>query len=102
MPLESAVAVATIAGPFVALAVGAAQVWIVHRGIAAMTLAGDRREKREDTRHAESMEALRALIRGMEHQGAALERQGVALERQGAALERQGAAFEAALKGGRI
>ena len=77
MTLETAVAVATIASPIVAAMVGAAQVAVVAWGIWVMTRAQDAREDaraaredaraaREDARHRESMEALRALIHGME------------------------------------
>ena len=45
-------------------------VTVILAGIRQMRHTGDLREKCEDARHAESMEALRALIRGMEHQGA--------------------------------
>ena len=66
MTLETAVAVATIASPIVAALVGAAQVAVVAWGIRVMTRAQDARADREDARHRESMEALRALIHGME------------------------------------
>lgn len=65
-----------------ALAVGS--IWF---GIWQMRRAGDQRAAGEDTRHAEAMTALQALVQGLERQGQALERQGQALERQGAALE---------------
>ena len=74
------------------LIVSAAAVSSIWFGIWQMRRAGDQRSAREDTRHAEAMTTLRALVQG-------LERQGQALERQGHALERQSQALEAALKG---
>ena len=55
------------------LAIGAIQavavivgVILVSQGLRQMRRSSDLREKRDDQRHAESMEALRALIHGME------------------------------------
>ncbi len=50
----------------VAGTVGLIQAGLITWGLLLMRRAGDQREKREDARHAESMEALRALIHGME------------------------------------
>lgn len=47
-----------------------ASIWF---GIWRMGRAGDQRAAREDARHTEAMEALRAVIQGLERQGAALE-----------------------------
>ncbi len=44
------------------LAVGALAVGSIWLGIRQMRRAGDQREKREDARHREAMEALRVLI----------------------------------------
>ena len=71
---------ASIAIPFVAGLVGAGQIIVVSIGIRVMDKANkdrarqveaqlrdaDQREKRADQRHAENMEALRGLIKGME------------------------------------
>ncbi len=48
------------------LTVSAFAVGSIWFGIWQMRRAGDQREKREDARHAESMRALEALIKGME------------------------------------
>ncbi len=50
---------AALAVPLVALIVGAGQVIVVSVGIRVMRRTSDQREKREDARHAEAMEALR-------------------------------------------
>ena len=50
---------AALAVPLVALVVGAGQIIVVSVGIRAMRRTSDQREKREDARHAEAMEALR-------------------------------------------
>ena len=50
---------AAIAIPLVALIVGAGQIIVVSVGIRVMRRTSDQREKREDARHAEAMEALR-------------------------------------------
>ena len=90
---------AAIAIPVVSGLVGLGQCGLIWLGLRRMGQTSDAREKREDhraardeARHLEAMTMLRALVQG-------LERQGAALERQGAALERQGVALEAALKG---
>lgn len=56
------------------LATAVVGVGLVGAGIRAMTEAAKRRDRQldehrrdQDQRHAESMEALRALIKGMEH-----------------------------------
>lgn len=54
------------------LALQTAAVGAIFYGIGQMRRAGDQRAQREDARHAESMESLRALIRGMDQQGEAL------------------------------
>ena len=50
---------AALAVPLVALVVGAGQITVVSVGIRVMRRTSDQREKREDARHAEAMEALR-------------------------------------------
>ncbi len=50
---------AAVAIPLVAFVVGAGQVIVVAIGIRVMRSTADQREKREDHRHAEAMEALR-------------------------------------------
>ena len=46
----------------------------------ARTLAGKQQEQQAEHRHAETMTALQALIRGLDNQGEALKKQGQALE----------------------
>ena len=48
------------------LAVSGVTVLLVWQGLRQMRRSGDQRADREDARHRESMEALRALIHGME------------------------------------
>ena len=50
---------AAVAIPLAAFVVGAGQVIVVAIGIRVMRRTADQREKREDHRHAEAMEALR-------------------------------------------
>ena len=50
---------AAVAIPLVAFVVGAGQIIVVAIGIRVMRRTADQREKREDHRHAEAMEALR-------------------------------------------
>lgn len=64
---------AAIAIPVVAGLVGAGQILVVLKGIRVMQRTSDQREKREDARHAEVMEALRqqgealrAVVKGLE------------------------------------
>ena len=64
---------AAIAIPLVAGLVGAGQILVVLKGIRVMQRTSDQREKREDARHAEVMEALRqqgealrAVVKGLE------------------------------------
>ncbi len=93
-PLEIVFAAASLA--LQTVAVGA-----IFYGIGQMRRAGDQREKREDARHSETMEALRqqgevlqALVRGIEQQGEALRQQAEALKQQGEALRQQGEALK--------
>ena len=78
--------------------IGAGQIGIVYYGISRMVQANDgraqlqrdlmeRQERQSERRHAETMTALQALIRGLDNQGEALKQQGQALSRQGQALE---------------
>lgn len=62
-----------IAIPVTAGLVGAGQILVVLKGIRVMQRTSDQREKREDARHAEAMEALRqqgealrAVVKGLE------------------------------------
>ena len=70
------------------LSVGVAGILLVWQGLRQMRRAGDQREKREDARHTEAMQAL--------------DSQAEALRAVVVGLERQGAGLEAALKGGRV
>lgn len=63
------------------LAVGAVGVTLVWRGLQQMRHAGDQREKREDARHREAMQALANQAEGMR---ALTEGMRVLIERTGA------------------